>query len=168
MNKDKEEKKDNIKTPQDTKSSIEDLEHKVTELESNLIQMENNWKRALADYTNQQKRLNEERDEIRTRANEMLVLNLLPVLDNMEMLIKHNEDAGFKMIFKEMLKTLKEAGLEEIDVIGKELDVKTMEAIDTEEGEENKIIKIDRKGYFLNGKLIRPAKVIVGKNKEEK
>ena len=139
----------------------------IQELETKLVEMENNWRRALADYNNQHKRFNEEKEEIRKRSNEILVLNLLPVLDNMEMLVKHNEDAGFKMILKELLRTLKEVGLEEIDVDGKDFDIKLMEAVGTAHGEGNKILKTENKGYFLNGKLIRPAKVIVGKNNKE-
>lgn len=151
------------------KDKKEDIKEttKEQELETKLVDMENNWKRALADYTNQQNRFNEEKFDIRKRANELLILSLLPVLDNMEMLIKHNEDMGFKMIFKDMLKTLKEAGLEEVEVLDKPLDVTLMEAVDSEEGIENQVLKIERKGYFLNGKLIRPAKVIVGKNNKE-
>jgi len=156
--KDDKDKKDNITETQ--KEEIQKLETKVVELD-------NNWKRALADYTNQQKRFAEEREDIRKRASELLILNLLPVLDNMEMLVKHNEDMGFKMIFKDMIKALKESGLEEIEVLNKPLDVTLMEAVDSEEGLENQVLKIERKGYFLNGKLIRPAKVIVGKNNKE-
>jgi len=140
---------------------------KIQELETKLVEMENNWKRALADYTNQQKRFNEEKEDIRKRANEILVLNLLPILDNMEMLIKHSEDAGFKMIVKEMLKVLKDVGLEEIETDDKEFNTQIMDAVDIAEGRDNQVLKIEQKGYVLNGKLIRPAKVVVGRSIKE-
>jgi molecular chaperone GrpE len=144
-------------------------DNKIQELETKLVEMENNWKRALADYTNQQKRFNEEREEIRTRANEILLLNLLPIVDNMEMLLQHTNDMGFKMIAKELQKVVNMAGLEEINTLDKKFDVTTMEAVDSKEGELNKVLETKAKGYLLNGKLIRPAKVVVGKNinKEE-
>jgi len=144
-------------------------DNKIQELETKLVEMENNWKRALADYTNQQKRFNEEREEIRKRANEILLLNLLPIVDNMDMLLQHTNDMGFKMIAKELQKIVSMAGLEEINTLDKEFDVTTMEAVDSKEGELNKVLETKAKGYFLNGKLIRPAKVVVGKNinKEE-
>lgn len=157
MHKDKEKDK-NIQNKDDSK---------IIELETKIVELENNWKRALADYNNQQKRFNEEKEEIRKRANEILLLNLLPILDNMEMLLKHSQDIGFKMIAKELQKIVKEAGLEDIDPKDKDFDVTTMEAIDSIEGEENKVLETNSKGYLLNGKLIRPAKVIVGKKFKE-
>lgn len=172
MNKDKEKiiKKANEVTQNDQQSvdkNTDEGANKVKELETKIVELENNWKRALADYSNQQKRFNEERDEIRKRASEILLLNLLPVLDNMEMLLKHNNDIGFKMIAKELQKTVKEAGLEEIDTTEKSFDIATMEAVDSAEGEENKVLETKAKGYLLNGKLIRPAKVVVGKKLKE-
>lgn len=140
---------------------------KIQELETKIIEMENNWKRALADYQNQQKRFNEEKEEIRKRSNEILLLNLLPVVDNMEMLLQHSEDMGFKMITKELQKILRESGLEEVETENKDFDLSKMEAIDSSEGEENKVIETKIKGYLLNGKLIRPAKVVVGKKLKE-
>ena len=85
----------------------------------------------------------------------------------MEMLLQHSNDMGFKMITKELQKTVNQAGLTEIETTQKDFDVKTMEAVDTADGEENKVIETKAKGYFLNGKLIRPAKVVVGKKLKE-
>jgi len=174
MNKDKDkiiqknnEVKETDQQNQDSTNDSQNTSTKVTDLETKIVELENNWKRALADYSNQQKRFNEEKEEVRKRANELLLLNLLPILDNMEMLLQHNQDMGFKMITKELQKTVKEFGLEDIETDNKSFDVTTMEAVDSAEGEENKVMETKIKGYLLNGKLIRPAKVIVGKKLKE-
>ena len=163
MNKDK----DNLtKKHKDTAQSSNN-DNAVQDLQNKLDEMQNNWKRALADYSNLQKRFVNERQEIMQRANEVLLLSLLPVLDNMELLLKHNEDQGFKMIAKELQKIVENAGLTSIETDNKKFDLNTMEAIETKQGEQDMVIETVTKGYFLNGKLIRPAKVVVGKNKED-
>lgn len=173
MNKDND-NKNNINNPKDenlnndSSSTTNDLlENQIKELNEKVESATNNWKRALADYNNLQKRFEIETQQIRQRANEMLLLNILPVIDNMELLLKHSDDQGFKMIHKELNKVVQNAGLTEIKTENEIFDLNTMEAIETKQGEEDKVLETITKGYMLNGKLIRPAKVVVGKNKEE-
>ena len=100
-------------------------------------------------------------------AKETVIRHLIPSLDNFEMAKKHCEDKGFDMAIKEFFKILKELGVEEVETESKDFDAETMEAVESVEGEKNKVIEVLRKGYFLDGKLIRPARVNVGKGKEE-
>ena len=145
-----------------------DLENKLKELEQKLSEMENNWKRALADYKNLEKRIVEERVDFVSYSTSLLISRLLNVLDNLENLEKHNGDMGFKLTLKEFRQILNEEGLLEIDTLGKDFDSNTMEAIETVEGEERKAVEVVLKGYMLKNKLLRPAKVKVGqKHKEE-
>lgn len=163
---------DTNNTKQNTNQDDGNLNSSIADVINNLqlkhTEMQNNWKRALADYDNLQKRFINEKQEIHQRANELLLLNLLPVIDNMQMLLKHSKDEGFKMIVKELQKIVNSAGLVEVETENKKFDLNVMEAIETKQGEENIVIETITKGYFLNGKLIRPAKVVVGKNMEEK
>jgi len=140
----------------------------VNDLENRLKEMENNWKRALADYKNLEKRNVEERVEFVSYSNALLISKLLSVLDNLELLEKHNADIGLKLTLKDFRQILNEEGLLEIDAAGKDFDSNVMEAIETIDGEEGRAVEIVSKGYMLKNKLLRPAKVKVGqKHKEE-
>jgi len=132
-------------------------------------ELENNWKRALADYKNLEKRVEEEKREIFLFAKETIIKEMLPVLDNLEMLQKHIKDKGLELTIRNFEATLKDLGVKKIETTDKEFDPKTMEALEIVEGEKNKVIKTVLEGYLINEKLLRPAKVKVGKggNKNE-
>lgn len=153
-----------------------DLEKKLKEVEENLAviqqennelnakctDLENNWKRALADYRNLQKRVEEEKMDFVQYATSTLVRKLLGVLDNLEMLNRHTNDVSLQMIIKELRQVLIEEGLVEIETEDQQYDLHTMEAIEMVEGERNQVIEVLQKGYFLKDKLLRPARVKVG------
>ncbi|NMB70492.1 nucleotide exchange factor GrpE [candidate division WWE3 bacterium] len=132
------------------------------ELTGKCIDLENNWKRALADYRNLQKRVEEEKMDFIQYATSTLVRRFLGVLDNLEMLNKHTNDAGLQMIVKELKQVLSDEGLREIEAENQEYDLNTMEAIEMVAGEKNLVTEVLQKGYFLKDKLIRPARVKVG------
>jgi len=137
-----------------------------TQLEERILELENNWKRSLADYKNLEKRVTEEKYALRELANLVLVSRLLPVLDNLEMVDAHVNDTGLKYTIKEFRQILEDDGLIEFNPLAQTFDANTMEAIETVEGEDGKVIEVLRKGYFLKDKLVRPARVKVGKKKE--
>lgn len=150
--------KDNTNNNINTAAQCKDCERKDQEL----IEMETKMKRALADYTNQQKRFEDEKAKVVTFANEVLLENIIGVLDNMEMLGKHSKDEGYSLVLKNFKQVLQNAGLQEVEVQDKEFDPHTMEAIDLVAGEKNKVVETLQKGYLLKGKLLRPARVRVG------
>ena len=137
-----------------------------TQLEERILELENNWKRSLADYKNLEKRVTEEKYALRELANLVLVSRLLPVLDNLEMVDVHVNDTGLKYTIKEFRQILEDEGLIEFNPLAQTFDANTMEAIETVEGEDGKVIEVLRKGYVLKDKLVRPARVKVGKKKE--
>lgn len=142
---------------------------RIKELEEKLAEAETNWKRALADYQNLQKRSDEEKSVYIEYANTHLIEQLLPVLDNFRKLEDLSSDIGLKITVKELKLVLEKAGLKVLDVKrGNDFDPHTMDAIDTDNGEENKITAVVRDGYTFKNKLIRPASVNVGNgNKKE-
>ena len=142
------------------KDKIETLEKKIEELEDC-------WKRALADYKNLEKRVEEDKDGWKFFANERLIRRILPVIDNLERLKKHMDDKGLDLIIKDMVSGLKEFGVEEVNSEKAEFDPMLMEALETVEGEKNKVVETVSKGYLLNNKLIRPAVVKVGNGQKE-
>lgn len=147
----------------DNKDQIgtKDLEDKLTELE-------NNWKRALADYKNLERRTIDEKTEFAEFANIILIQRLLPVVDNLEMLEKHIQDTGLKMIVKEFKQILDDNGTTAIESDGKQFDSSTMDCVETAECKEedhDKVVETLTRGYKFKNKVLRPAKVRVGKAK---
>ncbi len=140
---------------------------RVKELETKLFEMEENWKRALADYKNLEKRVTQEKSVLVDFANSVLIENMLPILDNFVMLENHTEDVGMKMSIKEFVSVLENSGLKEIKVSkGDDFDPKLMDAVDSGQGQKNKILEVVRAGYSFRDKLIRPVSVKVGQGKK--
>lgn len=136
---------------------------KTDELKKQLEEVTNNWKRALADYQNLEKRTKEEKEEFVKFANKNLILQLLPVLDTFDKLEEHLKDDGLALIVKQFRDILLSKGLKKIEVLGRDFSPEEMECVEVEEGEENKVLKETRPGYKMKDKIIRPAQVIVGK-----
>lgn len=166
MTKDNNAKKDNISEDKfaSLQAEIEKLTDENELLKQQVEGCENNWKRALADYKNLQTRIEQEKVEIVRYAGQVLISRLISVLDNLEMIVKHSDDKGIELTLKEFKQILDEEGLEAIDSDNQEFDASTMEAIEMVEGETNKVIETVQKGYKLRDRVLRPAKVKVGKN----
>jgi molecular chaperone GrpE len=138
----------------------------VAQLKEKITELENNWKRALADYRNLQRRTEEEKESLAGFIGGTIFKRLVPVLDNLELLEKHLDDIGLKMIVNDFRQMLVEEGVTEVNVVNKDFDAQTMEAIELVDGPENKVVEVINKGYLFKNKLLRPARVKVGKPKE--
>lgn len=143
-------------------NKIKELEEKISEREKQNAELDNNWKRALADYKNLERRTQEDREAFLNFSNETLIRSLLPIVDHMEMLLAHFPDESLKMILKDFHQVLKNEGVSEIETLNEDFDPATMDAIEMIEGEKNKVLEVLAKGYFLKNKLLRPARVKVG------
>ncbi len=147
----------------DSNKKVDKNTEKITQLEHKLSEMEKNWIRALADYKNLEKRVTQDKLALVEFANSVLIENLLPVLDNFEMLILHTDDEGIKLSIKEFKNVLSAAGLNQIDINpGDEFDPEKMDAIEAVAGEKDKVIEIIRKGYSFKNNQLRPVSVKVG------
>ena len=142
----------------------EDKNKVLDEKQKEFANIENQLKRALADYQNLEKRVAEEKISWIRLANKDLLLRLLPGLDSLLLAQIHTQDEGVKVSIKHFLDILQEVGVEKIESLGKDFDPKFMEAVTTREGEEGKVVEEVRSGYTLNGAVLRPSQVIVGKN----
>lgn len=135
----------------------------------------NNWKRAVADLENYKKAQAKMLGEFRKYASLDMILQILPVLDNFNASLDHVPTdqknnawvTGITCIKKQLADVLKNNGVEEIEVKeGDEFNPSVHEAIDTKETntdtkKTNKIMKVVRKGYKIDGKVIRAARVAV-------
>lgn len=131
--------------------------------ESGLKNLENQLKRALADYQNLEKRIGEEKSSWIKLANKDLLTRLIPGLDSLLLAEKHTQDEGVKISIKHFLDILEEAGVKKIETETKDFDPNLMEAVSTRDGEDGKVLEELRAGYTLNGQILRPAQVVVGK-----
>ncbi|MBI4970265.1 MAG: nucleotide exchange factor GrpE [Candidatus Omnitrophica bacterium] len=132
--------------------------------------------RTAADYENAKKRAVREKDEFLKFANERLIREFLPVLDNLDRAIVHaktHKDSresilqGVEIIQKHLFEMLKSHGLERQEVIGKKFDPHQHEAlgeIEHKEAPEETILEELEGGYTFQGRLLRPAKVRIAKS----
>lgn len=140
------------------------------------------WKeqylRTVAEFDNFKKRQQKENAQVVAFANERLMADILPVIDDMERAIKAAQSLeitdqkiqqhvqGFEFIYKKLMKVLESKGLKAMESIGKPMDIHLHDAlmqIDAPDKEPNTILDEHEKGYYLNDKVIRHAKVIVSK-----
>lgn len=120
--------------------------------------------RALADYQNYERRVQEQRIELIKGANKQLVLKLISFLDDLDRAEAFVADKNLVHIKDSFFKLLKSEGLEEIEVLNKEYDPYTAEVIDMVKGEkDNMVVEVLRKGYMFNGAVLRVAQVRVSK-----
>ena len=134
-----------------------------------------NWQRTQADFDNYKRRSQQEKEEISQFANSVLVLSLLPVIDDLErafaVISAELESVswveGVRLIERKMKTVLEAHGMSEINALGEPFDPSLHEAVQQSTGKENIIVGEALKGYKLHDKVIRPSKVIVGNGDEE-
>lgn len=147
------------KTKKSTQPNLE-----IDALKKAVEECNGKYLRALADYQNFENRVREEKTELIKTANKQFILKLLPFLDNLNKAEIFLKDSGLNMIKNNFLDILKEEGIEEIDIVGKEFDPTIAEAVDIGEGEQdNLVLEVLRKGYTFQGKVLRIAQVKVSK-----
>lgn len=125
-------------------------------------QLEAQLKRSLADYQNLEKRFKTDKVEFIKFASASLVDKLLSVLDDLERAENHLKDKGLKITVEQFRQVLFTEGVKELKVSGTAFDPQTSDCAELVNGPKNKIINIIQKGYSLNGRVLRPAKVKVG------
>lgn len=141
-------------------------EQEESEADVRIKNLEDQLKRAVADYRNLENRAQEERIEFVKFANKQLLEGLLPAFDTIILASKYSEDQNLQVTVKYLLDTLKQAGVEKIETVGKSFDPVTMEAIEVVSGKEGEVIEEAQPGFVLHGKTLRPARVKVGGEKE--
>ena len=147
-------------------------------LEERVSELENQLKRAVADYQNLEKRISEGRSELTSFVGGELIKSMLPILNHLEQVVDGSRSIlserseskdwfrGVELAVKEFKQVLQSEGLDEIPADGV-FDPALHEAVDTREGDDNIILEVVRKGYNLNGKVLRPAQVVVGRKSED-
>jgi len=145
-------------TKKNTKQKVDaqKLQLQIKDLEEKLL-------RSLADYSNLQKRIENQQQFFVTLATVGIINKMVDVLDDLRLTQKHLQDQGLQMVVDKFATTLKSEGLEEIEALNKEFNPETMECVGTCEGKDNIVTEIRKTGYKLNDQVIRPAQVVVSK-----
>ncbi|MGM5483631.1 MAG: nucleotide exchange factor GrpE [Nanobdellota archaeon] len=148
----------------ENKEQNEDKGASAEELESHL-------KRLQAEFENYMKRTETEKEQYKYKYISDFASKIIPIIDQFEIALKHecsdkNFYQGMMMIYSQLIDALKSEGIKEINPEGKEYDMNKHEAISVKEDkeiEENEVVQVVKKGYELNGRVIRRASVIVNK-----
>jgi molecular chaperone GrpE len=151
---------------------LEILSRQLGEAETKLAEMRETVLRERAELDNQRKRLQRDLDQARRFANEKLLGDLLPVLDNLERgLAAEGADAtalrsGVELTLRELSRVVDANGLKAVGTIGEAFDPERHQAmamVDPAEHGSGKVVAVMQKGYVLNDRLLRPALVSVSK-----
>jgi molecular chaperone GrpE len=148
---------------------VESGEDRLAALEAERDEAIDRWKRSAADFDNFKKRAARERVEYVTFANERLVKELLPILDDLERALaavgEHEEatvEDGVRLVHRSLALLLQQNGVEEISTEG-QFDPHVHEALLSQpsEAEEGSVIDVVQKGYKLGDRVVRPARVVI-------
>jgi molecular chaperone GrpE len=172
--------KDDSKKDDETPLSdpMKELEEKFKASEEEAKQSYDRYLRVSADFENYKKRSAREMDDFRKYANQSLVKELLPVVDNLELAIKsanENKDVdtclldGVDLTLKEIHKIFEKFQVKAIEALGKTFDPRYHEAVmreETDKHPENSITNELQKGYLIHDRLLRPSMVVVAAPKK--
>lgn len=163
-------------------SSLSEAEQLRQRLEAKELEAKENYDRYLrqaAELDNFKKRMAREKAEGIRYANEMLMRDLLPTLDNLERAMEHAKEGGnrkpfvegMEMVLKGLLEALNRHGLSQISALGEAFDPEKHEAlaqVERADCEPNTVVEQHHRGYYLFDRLLRPALVTVAKLPESK
>jgi molecular chaperone GrpE len=163
-------------TPEvETQGDEQGLELRLEALAAERDEYLNDLRRVAADFDNFRKRTAREQADLITRANERLVRELLPVLDDLgralDAVSKHEEatvEEGVRLVERQLHDTLAKEGLVEIETNGR-FDPHVHEALLSQpsDQEEGSVVEVIQKGYRLGDRVLRPARVVVAAPKTE-
>lgn len=164
--------------PRSGEDASDDLTLKLQEAEKKAAEHYDKYLRSVAEFDNYRKRSVREKADAINYGNEKLLRDFLPLLDGIDRAIEQSDKVGdiesfktgLRMIRDQFLVLLKKNGVESIEALQKDFDPNLHEAmlqIDSPDHEHNKVVNEFEKGFLLNGRLLRPAKVSVCKRPPE-
>ncbi len=158
--------------PDEISADFAALQEEMVRLQTDVEEAHNRYLRTLADFDNFRKRQRDETSRLCDSAREGIISNLLPIVDNFERSVqiaedKHSYDAlveGVALTLRQLRDMLEKEGVAPIEAVGQEFNPELHEAlmrVPSDEHPENTVVDELEKGYTLNGKLLRPARVRV-------
>ena len=170
---------ENLENAENDSNKAQEVENEpiseLDQLKAEIAEQKDKYLRLIAEFDNYKRRTSKERIDLIQTAGKDVIVSLLDVLDDCDRAEKQlsiSEDIkvqkeGIQLVFNKIRSTMQSKGLTAMESIGKDFDVELHEAI-TEvpapsDKQKGKVIDEITKGYFLNEKIIRFAKVVVGK-----
>jgi len=159
---------------EEKKSRKPSSQKKLEALQERYDELNDKYMRLYSEFDNYRKRTAKERIELQKSASREIILNILPVVDDLERAIRSFEEhqlseeakKGIELIYNKLINILSQKGLKEIEAMERPFDTDYHEAITNipapSKKLKGKIMDVVQKGYTLNGKVIRYAKVVVG------
>ncbi len=157
----------------EAKGSFEEVADEKERLTAELQEINDKYLRLYAEFENYKKRVNKDKEEIFKYGNESLLYELLPVIDNLEMALKHATNSvseglvqGVEITLKELQRTLEKFGLSPIEANGKPFDPLVQHAmtqVERDDVDEKTVVEEFRRGYMFRDKVLRPSLVAVSK-----
>ncbi len=149
------------------------VDARIAQLEKENAELKDQWLRAVADYKNFKRRVDQERSDLIKNAGAGILLKLLPVVDDLERamgsvtpeIAQSAWYGGFKLIPQKLQALLESEGVTAIEAIGTDFDPNQHEAVIYEDaaGQEGKVVGDLQRGYKLRDRVLRPSMVKVGK-----
>ena len=166
--------------PEDSEGNgMETLRAELQKKEQAATEAHDRYLRTLADFENYKKRAQKEQMEQAKFANEKIIKEFLPVIDNLERALSHSKETkdfdkmveGVELIQKQLLSALGKYGVRPIESLHQPFDPflhQSIGQVESEDGSgenENQVVGETQKGYFLNERVLRPSLVLVSKKK---
>jgi len=153
--------------------TADNIEKELIETIAKLAEMQDKYLRLSAEFDNYRKRTLKEKMEISKYASEDILLQILPCMDDFDRAVKHlNEStdyegmkSGIELIYSKFIDFIKQNGVKEIEALNSCFDVDIHEAVaklPVEEKMKGKVVDVVLKGYYLQDKVLRFSKVVVG------
>ncbi len=165
---------DELLLPEDISIAEAKLKEEMETLQKKYDELNDTHLRLMAEFDNYRKRTLREKAEMIKSAGESLIINLLPLIDDLERGLKTAESAtdvdamkqGLDLIYVKFVAFLKQNGVNPIETLDNDFDTEYHEAVTTipapTEAQKGKVIDSIQKGYMMRDKVIRYAKVVVG------
>ena len=138
---------------------------KVQEMGEKLAELNDKYLRLYSEYENYRKRTNIEKADLLLNGSKEMMKAILPVIDDFERALAATQDEGVLLIYNKMMKILEQKGLKSMEVKGEKFDENLHEAITripaADEAQKGMVVDVVVKGYYLNDKVLRYAKVVV-------
>ena len=152
--------------PETQEEQTETEVDKLQEMGEKLAALNDKYVRLYSEYENYRKRTNQEKADLLLNGSREMMKAILPVVDDFERaLVATGDDEGVKLIYSKLMKILEQKGLKAMEVKGEKIDEALHEAVTqipaSAPDQKGLVIDVVEKGYYLNDKVLRYAKVVV-------
>lgn len=152
--------------PEPQAEQVTSEEDKLQELGEKLATLNDKYLRLYSEYENYRKRTNQEKADLLLNGSREMMKAILPVVDDFERaLAVNNDDEGVKLIYSKLMKILEQKGLKAMEAKGEKFDEAMHEAVtqipSPAPEQKGLVVDVVEKGYYLNDKVLRYAKVVV-------